>query len=61
MVFKGPKPLYGTVKFDQEYLKRKSGTEYHFVIDATGDAGYEQALFRCKPRSGINERSAGRA
>ncbi len=44
-VFKGPKPLYGTVKFDQEYLKPESGTEYHFVIDATGDAGYDRLYF----------------
>jgi hypothetical protein len=42
---KGPKPLYGSVKFDQNYLKPESGIEYQFVIDATGSEGYDRLYF----------------
>jgi hypothetical protein len=44
-VLKGSKPLYGTVRFDHSFLKPESGREYHFVIDATGDAGYDRLHF----------------
>jgi hypothetical protein len=42
---KGPKPLYGSVKFDQNYLKPETGIEYQFVIDATGSEGYDRLYF----------------
>ncbi|MGA2797355.1 MAG: hypothetical protein ABSE63_07255 [Thermoguttaceae bacterium] len=42
---KGTKPLYGSVKFDGDYLKPEIGNEYHFVIDATGEAGYDRLYF----------------
>ncbi len=42
---KAKKPLYGAVKFDFYYLQPQSGTEYQFVIDASGSAGYDRLYF----------------
>ncbi len=41
----GPKPLYGSIKFNEHFLKPGGGVEYQFVIDGGGDTGYDTLYF----------------
>jgi hypothetical protein len=41
----GPKPLYGSIKLNEDFLKPGGGIEYQFVVDASVDAGYDTLYF----------------